>query len=65
MKQNTSRKKTTQIHLLHPIAVGLCQIDLRHHAPLQLRQRPVFVQAVEQHWSRSPIKPNRLTHEIL
>lgn len=27
--------------------------------------RPTFIQAVEQHWSRSAIRPNRLTHDIL
>lgn len=26
--------------------------------------RPAFIQAVEQHWSRSAIRPNRLTHDI-
>lgn len=26
--------------------------------------RPAFIQAVEQHWSRSAIRPNRLTHEV-
>jgi ATP-dependent RNA circularization protein (DNA/RNA ligase family) len=26
--------------------------------------RPAFIQAVEQHWSRSVIRPNRLTHDI-
>lgn len=26
--------------------------------------RPAFIQAVEQHWSRSAIRPNRLTHDV-
>jgi len=26
--------------------------------------RPAFIQAVDQHWSRSVIRPNRLTHDI-
>jgi len=26
--------------------------------------RPAFIQSVEQHWSRSAIRPNRLTHDV-
>lgn len=35
-QKSTKQPKT----IAHPVALKLCQIDLRHHAPFQLRQRP-------------------------